>query len=166
MTQHILLVGAGFSRNWGGWLADEAFEFLLGDEGLDPQARAVLWSFKEKGGFEDALAHLQNELVRRRNDDAARRLEGMQGAIERMFMAMDAAFSETPFEPSTYIGERIAPFLARFDAIFSLNQDTLLERHYFSSPDSVSLVSNGKWNGHQMPGTRPISNPQPVSGAV
>jgi hypothetical protein len=27
--QHILLTGAGFSRNWGGWLADEAFEYLL-----------------------------------------------------------------------------------------------------------------------------------------
>jgi hypothetical protein len=26
----ILLTGAGFSRNWGGLLADEAFEYLLG----------------------------------------------------------------------------------------------------------------------------------------
>jgi hypothetical protein len=25
---HILLTGAGFSRNWGGFLATEAFEFL------------------------------------------------------------------------------------------------------------------------------------------
>jgi hypothetical protein len=25
-----LLTGAGFSRNWDGWLADEAFEYLLG----------------------------------------------------------------------------------------------------------------------------------------
>jgi hypothetical protein len=24
-----LLTGAGFSRNWGGWLADEAFGFVL-----------------------------------------------------------------------------------------------------------------------------------------
>jgi hypothetical protein len=27
---YILLTGAGFSCNWGGWLADEAFEYLLG----------------------------------------------------------------------------------------------------------------------------------------
>ena len=26
----VLLTGAGFSRNWGGWLAIEAFEYLLG----------------------------------------------------------------------------------------------------------------------------------------
>jgi hypothetical protein len=33
----ILLAGAGFSRNWGGWLADEAFEYLLGCVDLTPQ---------------------------------------------------------------------------------------------------------------------------------
>ena len=27
---YILLTGAGFSRNWGGWLASEAFEYLIG----------------------------------------------------------------------------------------------------------------------------------------
>jgi hypothetical protein len=27
---HYLLTGAGFSYNWGGWLAIEAFEYLLG----------------------------------------------------------------------------------------------------------------------------------------
>jgi hypothetical protein len=26
----VVLLGAGFSRNWGGWLASEAFEYLLG----------------------------------------------------------------------------------------------------------------------------------------
>ena len=26
---NLLLIGAGFSRNWGGWLATEAFEHLL-----------------------------------------------------------------------------------------------------------------------------------------
>jgi hypothetical protein len=32
---HILLTGAGFSRNWGGWLANEAFEYMMGEFGLD-----------------------------------------------------------------------------------------------------------------------------------
>jgi len=30
MPNYLLLLGAGFSRNWGGWLASEAFEYLLG----------------------------------------------------------------------------------------------------------------------------------------
>ena len=32
---HQLLTGAGFSRNWGGWLANEAFEYLLGVPEVD-----------------------------------------------------------------------------------------------------------------------------------
>ncbi len=30
MIPHILLTGAGFSYNWGGYLAREAFDYLLG----------------------------------------------------------------------------------------------------------------------------------------
>jgi hypothetical protein len=32
---YYLLTGAGFSRNWGGWLANEAFEYLLGAPEID-----------------------------------------------------------------------------------------------------------------------------------
>jgi hypothetical protein len=60
---HILLLGAGFSHNWGGWLAAEVFEYLLGcpeiagDDGL----RSVLWRQQETGGFEAALEQIQAE---------------------------------------------------------------------------------------------------------
>jgi hypothetical protein len=40
---NILVTGAGFSRNWGGWLADEAFEYLLGVDGLHPRVRRMLF---------------------------------------------------------------------------------------------------------------------------
>ena len=54
---HYLLTGAGFSYNWGGWLASEAFEYLLGAPEIDAELRALLWKNKEAGGgFEDALA--------------------------------------------------------------------------------------------------------------
>jgi len=43
---HILLFGAGFSRNWGGWLADEAFEYLLGHPRIDDGLRVLLWRYK------------------------------------------------------------------------------------------------------------------------
>jgi hypothetical protein len=38
----ILLLGAGFSRNWGGWLASEAFEYLLGCPQVDEDIRSLL----------------------------------------------------------------------------------------------------------------------------
>jgi hypothetical protein len=36
---HILLTGAGFSYNGGGWLASEAFEHLLGCTEIDQETR-------------------------------------------------------------------------------------------------------------------------------
>ena len=140
--QYILLLGAGFSRNWGGWLASEAFEYMLGIGDLDAQTQKVLWDCKERGGFEDALAFLQNELTRRGTADAARRLEAMQGAVSQMFQDMDRAFADMPFEPQNYREFTVARFLVRFDAIFTLNQDTLLERHYLN--ENVALLSEGR----------------------
>jgi hypothetical protein len=64
----VLLTGAGFSRNWGGWLATETFEYLLGCSEVDANLRHLLWTSKRNGtGFEDALAHLQEEYQRQRN---------------------------------------------------------------------------------------------------
>jgi hypothetical protein len=38
-----LLTGAGFSRNWGGWLANEVFEYLLADKDITVPIRTQLW---------------------------------------------------------------------------------------------------------------------------
>jgi hypothetical protein len=56
----------------------------------------------------------------------------------------------------------IRAFLVRFDAIFTLNQDLLLERHYLN--DNISLSHDiRRWSGWSIPGTRPLhpsqSNP-------
>jgi hypothetical protein len=52
----ILLTGAGFSRNWGGWLANEAFEYLLGRPELNARIRNCLWKFG--GNFENTFQEL------------------------------------------------------------------------------------------------------------
>ena len=58
----LLLTGAGFTRNWGGWLSNEAFEFLLGCSEMDEYIR--LSSFgkpsSEAVGLEDTLSKLQD----------------------------------------------------------------------------------------------------------
>lgn len=43
----LLLLGAGFSRNWGGWLADEAFEYLIGHNEIKNNKKLILYSFHE-----------------------------------------------------------------------------------------------------------------------
>jgi hypothetical protein len=55
----ILLTSAGFSRNWGGWLANEAFEYILGRPEIGEDLRTCLWRDNVKRrGFEDTLGEL------------------------------------------------------------------------------------------------------------
>src|SRR5687768_17364406 len=56
-----LLLGAGFSRNWEGWLASEADEYLLGHPLVDGAIRELLWRHRKTGGFEAALGELQTK---------------------------------------------------------------------------------------------------------
>jgi hypothetical protein len=77
-----------------------------------------------------------------------------------MFDAMDASFRQKQFEfrATVYRECTVALFLTKFDAIFTLNQDYLLERHYLN--DNVMLLSNVRWpNGWQIPGMRRVLDP-------
>src|SRR5947209_7651914 len=91
---HILLLGAGFSRNWGGWLADEAFEYLLGCPQLDDGLRTRLWRYKGRGGFEAALSELQTETAQHFSVALLDHATKLDGAIRGMFDDMDKAFAE------------------------------------------------------------------------
>ena len=136
---HILLLGAGFSRNWGAPLASEVAGSLLGELHDDAELARRLRS----GPFEDALAGFQ----RPRGDDAdAKRLRRLQDAVTALFSRMNAAFATTTFEFDNDLAHSIKKFLERFDAIFTLNQDLLLETHYLPK-----LVST-RWSGVAVPG--------------
>jgi hypothetical protein len=70
-----------------------------------------------------------------------------------MFNAMNNAFGD--FEPGRHDRMGLQPtfvrnFLCRFDAIFTLNQDTLLERKYQNS--DLREGSSGRWLGFSSPG--------------
>jgi hypothetical protein len=72
---HYLLTGAGFSRNWGGWLASEAFEYLLGASEIDAYLRRLLWSAKLRGeGFEGALSVVQSAYASSKSTENRKRL--------------------------------------------------------------------------------------------
>jgi len=159
---HILLLGAGFSRNWGGWLASEAFEYLLGCSEImqDARLRDLLWKHQPSGGFENALAELQADFLR---DPRANKpqLIAFQTAITRMFEDMNRAFFEiTNWEFQNFKPRMISTFLARFDAIFTLNQDVLLEHYYFNG--NIALSDVRKWVGPQLPGMRRLPSQDPI----
>jgi hypothetical protein len=131
----LVLLGAGFSRNWGGWVASEAFEYLLGCPEIigDVRLRQLLWTHQLSGGFESALAELQNSWTPSAGQLwSESQLIALQGAIGRMFDAMNRSFLEL----RDLEFQRVNPlrfvrtFLTKFDAIFTLNQDILLEQFY------------------------------------
>ncbi len=157
--KQIALLGAGFSRNWGGWLAAEAFEYLLGCPQVDPSLRDLLWKYRRTEGFEGALGELQTEHIRSPTPASRGRLRQLEDAIAQMFSAMDAGFATAQFEFQNDDRYLLRTLLRRFDAIFTLNQDLLLERHYLNS--NVMLGNPRRWNGWQMLGMRP-ENTQPV----
>ena len=160
----VLLLGAGFSRNWGGWLAAEVFEYLLGCPEIsnDPYLRSLLWSHQPVDGFEGALEQVQSDFVR---DPATRgRLNALQGAVTRMFEDMNNAFfGINDFEFQRHIQWMVKPFLTKFDAIFTLNQDLLLEHHYKDNHD-MALTTQGRLNGIQLPGMRRIPHGEALYG--
>ena len=157
----LLLLGAGFSRNWGGWLATEAFEHLLGSPEVigDDGLRKLLWRHQSQDGFEAALAELQQAYDRDPSANSAP-LMALQNAVVRMFTDMNNAFMEiSDWEFQNGVDRKVGTFLTRFDAIFTLNQDVLLEHYYLN--DNISLVGKRKWSGPELPGMRRAPSPDP-----
>ncbi len=139
----IALLGAGFSHNWGGWLAPEIMGGVLGHLANHPQVSAQV---QEWPSFEDALSDAQERF----KEDAADRpyLDVVQGAVAGTFADMNRAFAARPgLEFGNMRAHSITDFLNHFDAIFTLNQDLLLELHY-----NNELSDPRRWAGHYYPG--------------
>jgi SIR2-like domain len=149
---HYLLTGAGFSRNWGGWLANEAFEYLLGATEIDNYLREVLWGAKIRGeGFEGALSIVQGVYASNKSAEAKRRLDNLTQAIIGMFNVMQAAFNKLDYRESEL---RLQRFLSQFDGIFTLNQDTLLETLY-----AGPVRWSERWYGSYLPYMKFVEEP-------
>ena len=143
----IVLLGAGFSRNWGGLLADEIFEHLLAIPEIqgDTYLRRKLWHASTRGGFEYALGEVQSDCTREPEKEGS--LRALQGGLTGIFESMNEAYSgNSPTFPDSLV-----KYLARFDAIYSLNQDTLLEQRYLPH---VYLANSDRWDGPTIMGVR------------
>jgi hypothetical protein len=150
----VILLGAGFSHNWGGWLAKEVFEHLIGSPEIRKHERLVklLWQHNSEGGFEDAIAEVQRDF-RANPARYGAELQACQAAVGQMFADMNDGYAAEPgWEFQQHQAFMVRTFLVRFAAIFSLNQDLLLEQKYLN--DNVRLGSAGKWDDWQLPGMR------------
>lgn len=153
----ILLTGAGFSYNWGGWLASEVFEYLLGSQHVDEPIRALLLSNGNRD-FEAVLDGLQQHVARTGVSDS--RLDNLLKAIDEMFAQMNRALSGSAnYFWSGHLNRTMGLFLNQFDAIFTLNQDTLLESQYLTA----SLAEPGSWESGVIPGVAPRAGDPPTA---
>ena len=164
--RNIALLGAGFSFNWGGWLANEVFEYLIGTPEVlaNPALRDLLWRHRSHG-FEDALAELQRDILAKpglsldvttsNNKLPLRALfDSFQSAVTRMFDEMNAGYMNVQHFWRPDRARSIGDFLPRFDAIFTLNQDLLLEHLYVLE---LARTGSEKWNGAELPGMQRAS---------
>jgi hypothetical protein len=156
-ADNVALLGAGFSRNWGAPLASEVANDLVQQVGGDDLYLQTLLTKNEKN-FETALSQIQGEYISSPSSPERReRLEKLQGAIGSMFEKLNASFEGlSDFEFSNDQHFSVTKFLARFDAIFGLNQDMLLELRY---AEAMPLASGMRWNAFQLPGMNRVNDP-------
>lgn len=151
---NILLLGAGFSANWGAPLAREVRNEIAMRLESDQYLSEVL--NKTYDSFEAALQVVQNEFAISRNaNDAAKRMKAFQEAVAATFNDVNQSLARQQFEFQSEVEFTVGRYLTHFDAIFSLNQDLLLERHYMHPPQNTLHLSGAKVQGCAIPGLRP-----------
>jgi hypothetical protein len=160
---NILLLGAGFSRNWGGRLASEVRSDLQAQLLGEPYISRLL----QQHDFESVISVVQAEFGQKPNELTEGRLRATQAAVNDVFSRMNLAFQRrTAMEFGGDTAFRIQPYLAKFDSIFSINQDLLLELHY--RRDDPSVWVGTKWNGYSIPGMieKPLTTPYPYNSLL
>jgi len=154
-VNRILLLGAGFSRNWGGRLASEVRSDLQTALHGDQYLSRLL----QQRDFESVLGMLQGEYDRQPSAENQQRLGAMQSAVSNVFGAMNRSFMARPgMEFGNDIAFSIRKYLTKFDAIFTLNQDLLIEfKHH---PNDPGIWQGSAFpHGYQIPGMREIRPP-------
>ena len=89
MPNFVLLTGAGFSKNWGGFVAREVTNALMSQLQNNPYLLQAL----NRGNFEDVLSQVQSEYLATRTAETQDRLNAMQGALADVFGRMNAHFA-------------------------------------------------------------------------
>lgn len=105
--------------------------------------------------FEEVLGSRRQDALREGGgSQAAEDVRRLEASIGDVFFQMNMAFATRPsIEFSNDAAYSIVKFLASFDAVFTLNQDLLIELHY----DGMELRNPGRWSGYYLPGIQMMS---------
>ena len=94
---------------------------------------------------------VQDAYASNKSDETKQRLDRLTQAVIGMFNTMQAAFNKLDYRESEL---RLQRFLSQFDAIFTLNQDTLLETLY-----AGPVRWSERWYGSYLPYMKFIEEP-------
>src|ERR1700682_1476294 len=125
-TKRMLLLGAGFSKNWGGRLARDVWADLFTNPTVQTRERVRRALLNEKS-FEAVM----EDVLTGTNYDSADR-QAIIKAVVNTFQRMDNLFIQKmiPAKDKEINYGTLYEFLSLFSGtcLFTLNQDTLLER--------------------------------------
>ena len=137
----VLLTGAGFESQLGWPVGKRGQHGNRNAVKIENDPQLALLPHRNLN-FEEALTELQNEVATTGGFGSPQRCKKLETAIVGVFSDMNCSIAQTSFSFLNETGWTIPEFLALFDAIFTPNQDLLLEKHYLtSSPVGLSLVS-------------------------
>jgi len=111
-------------------------------------------------GFENALEELRTAFEKHKGEPFETNLRTFERMLESMFNSMNNGFKQIEFNPLFdpptlgHSKDLIRPFLAHFDANFTLNQDCLLELKY--NDQGLHRLSEGRWRDMYLPGVQPV----------
>jgi hypothetical protein len=153
----ILLLGAGFTRNWNGRLASEVRSELLTRLQDDQHVTRLL----QRQDFETVVGIVQADFERTPNPETTNRLHRVQDAVKDVYQSMnDMLLRRGTMEFGNDVAFMIQTWLTRFDAIFTLNQDLLPEFHYLNNNPGVWMGSKFYPQGWYIPGMREVRAPE------
>lgn len=128
---HYILTGAGFSKNFGGWLTEELWDKLVYHTEI--KKNEEIWELLKKNrqnGFETALGEAQQNAEK---DNAwCKNYKILQKAIVDIFKDMDKSIENSRLNGSKQLRDPqisygIERFVAKSDIWFTTNQDVLFE---------------------------------------
>jgi hypothetical protein len=175
IPKHVLLTGAGFSRNFGGYLAEEMWVRIFNNPLVQrsQDLKAILFRDHDyENIYERALS--------KPNDDPDK--NAIFTAVLDSYRHMDEILRRWPYEtggqfPVSYL--RLRDFLKKFSVrggapgfIFTLNQDLFLERHFADDLGmELPWLPTRHWNfGMNQPSldelTLTLPEQQDLSGAI
>lgn len=140
----LLLTGAGFTANFGGFLAREMWSWIFNNPKLN-NAGQLKHKLRKKFDFEEIYSDVFDE----RSDLPKHEIEIFKNVVNEAYLSMDeviqSGWDSLPINPG-HVKDFLGRFVTPSGACFTLNQDVTMEKRFGWRPlVPPSTNYNGGW---------------------